>query len=134
MDTTAIFGWTSTRTINAPGIFLAFFPEKNSFKQDFMLPVITKIVHVVCSDSDIGKIVRNGDFPTRMNLRDTLKYEIVRDANFRCVAGVFPADDKEVQVVVQPTHGILNRYMQIPKAVVFRYLNAPPDGRDNSLK
>ena len=38
-----------------------------------------------------------------------------------------PADSKLVEMAIQPTHGILDSHVQIPKGISGRYQNFAPD-------
>ena len=82
MDSTTVLRWACTCTINTAGIPFAPFPEEDAIEQYFMMPVVAKVVGIICSVTDRIKEVGNRGFPACVNFGIALDCIVIRNANF----------------------------------------------------
>jgi hypothetical protein len=91
-------------------------------------PVVSEVVEVQGWRSAEREIFRELRLPTgsaQLVMRDF----VVRNAD-AFHTPTRSVDYRELmKMIVQPTHGVLNRNMQIPEGIVLRHLNAPPNHR-----
>jgi len=122
------------RTPYAFGVFFILLLQLYAFKNNFVFPVITKIILVYTSRSHIIKIICNGNFPAWKDLVFALESVFIGNSYFNFRMSTFLPDSEKMQVIIKPTHGILNRDMQVPERIGFGDENASPDKRRDALE
>ena len=128
-DATAVLGWTCPLAREAARIPHALLARPDRLKSDLVFPAVSEVVLVPGNRTRVGEVAGDGDLPSRQDGLVPLEGILIWNADLHRVARARPADAKKVQVVVEPTHGILDGDMQVPEGVGPGHLDGPPDRR-----
>lgn len=130
--TAAVFRRTGTLSGNTSWILYSIFFNEDAFQKNSVAPSVTKIVFIYCGLTWLSEIYSDRDFPSWQN-RVTF-YFITRNSNFNLSPLGQLGEIKHMKMVVKPSHGILQRHVQIPKIIYGRYLDSSPNGRCDPIK
>ena len=128
-DATAVLRWTGPLAREAARIPYALLARHDRLESHLVFPAVSEVVLVPGRGTRAAKVAGDGDLPSRQGGLVPLEGILIWNADLRHVARAWPVHAKKVQVVVEPTHGILDGDMQVPEAVGPRHLDGPPDRR-----
>src|SRR6185295_17124678 len=104
------------------------FPAYNRlFENNVMIPVVAKIVNISGRCILLGKILGNRSFTAMTDFLFGHEVIIVGNSDRFQFSGLRVRNAKLMKVSVVPSHGILDRNVQIPERVSCRSLYPPPD-------
>jgi len=126
---TAIFRRASSLTARAGDAPLGIAGD-DFLKYDIMSPIVTKVIQVDHSVAGTLKMLHDRHLPACEHL-STGRQIIVDWYSYLPVAvtALAVSRKKRVQMVIEPTHGILNGDVQIPEGVVVGHFYFTPDRR-----
>lgn len=91
-------------------------------------PIVPEVVHISHPVPNVVEVLRYRHRPACDRLPATHEFFLNRYSNLPTTIVVMFVDRKErMQMVVQPSHGVLNCDVQIPKRVAARHLYLAPD-------
>ena len=110
-------------TWNAAAVFdgartFAVRTKEYGFKQDFMVPVVAEVVVVSADVTRGGEVVRQRHFPTRQHVLEQGIAFPVGNSDQHGPALSRRLDAELVQVVVQPSHRVLDSDVEVPETIV----------------
>src|SRR5438046_1575681 len=109
-------------------ISLARLPRQDSLKRQFVFPAVAEVVLVSSDDTRPGKVRGDWDFPAGQDQFIALQGVVIRDADLRNLARLRLRHPEKMQVIVEPTHRVLEGDMKVPEAIGLGDLDASPDG------
>ena len=85
-DAATVFGRARSGAGNASWMLVAGLLREDLLKGQFVFPTVAEIVVVLSDDTRTGKVVGDGDFPTRQYGLVALESVVIRDANLQNLA------------------------------------------------
>jgi len=123
-----VFGRARSGAGDTEWISLARLPRQDSLKRQFVFPAVAEVVLVSSDDTRPGKVRGDWDFPAVQDQFIALQGVVIRDADLRNLARLRLRHPEKMQVIVEPTHRILEGDMKVPEAIGLGDLDASPDG------
>lgn len=135
--TTTILWWARAFTRNTLRISGPRLAQKYAFQQNVMLPAVSEVVLILGRSARHREVIGHRGSPP---FKHSVVVILEGDADLPHLPTPRLLHSEGVQVIVEPTHGVLNGYVQIPERVGKRHLNPAPNGglhfaeRDAELK
>ena len=104
------------------------------FKENLVLPAIAKIILIAGGIARSPEIRRYRHFPSGQKDAVSLKGILLGDPDLVKPTGLGVSDSEHVKVIIEPSHRVLDRDMQIPESIAIGHLNPSPDRWIDSFK
>ena len=91
-----------------------------------MFPTVSKIILIIGAVPRLQKIFGQRNFPAGKRKQIALKWLVVGNPNLVDLTSFGIGNTKHVKMIIDPTHRILNRDMQIPEIIACWHLNPAP--------